>query len=213
MDKPSAPDSPAVDDPDLELPPIEFVAQGTFSIHNPDTTSSMSTAWQAAEYRLGEQRDLIQIDNMDAVRRHSLALLQQAQQHLCIYTPDLEAWLYNHSCIQQACSQLLLAHPKNTLRILLRDTSRIVRDGHTLLTLSHRLSSRCSIRKVNLEHDYAEEAWLVVDDCALLVRKAEQLHKGVVYYNDPARVQQSQRMFNAMWNVSQSDVNLRSMPL
>ena len=91
MDKPRAPDNPAVDDHDLELPAIEFVAQGTFSIHNPDT-SSTSIAWHAAEYRLGEQRDLIQIENMDAVRSHSLALLQQAQQHLCIYTPDLEAW-------------------------------------------------------------------------------------------------------------------------
>ena len=210
MKKPSAPDSPAVDDADLQLPPIEFVAQGTFSIHNPDN-SGASTAWPAAAYQLGEQRDLIQAENIEAVRSHSLALLQQAQQHLCIYSPDLEPWLYNHSCIQQACSQLLLAHPKNTLRILLRDTSRIVRDGHTLLTLSHRLSSRCTIRKVNFEHDYAEDAWLIADDCGLLARKTQQLHKGVVYYYDPARVQQSQRVFNAMWDVSQSDVNLRSM--
>lgn len=212
MNKPSAPDSQSVDEQELELPAIEFVAQGTFSIHNPDTGSSPS-AWSAAEYRLGEQRDLIRIEGIDALRSHSLALLQQAQSRLCIYSSDLEAWLYNHSCIQQACSAFLLAHPKNTLRILLRDTTRIARDGHTLLTLSHRLSSRCSIRKVNTAHDYAEDAWLIADDCGLLARKAEQLHKGVVYYHDPARVQQSQRVFNAMWDVSQSDVNLRSMPI
>lgn len=212
MDKPSAPNSTTSDEQELELPAIEFVAQGTFSIHNPDT-SNTPEAWDAADFTLGEQRDLIKVDGMDAVRSHSLALLQQAQQHLCIYSPDLESWLYNHSCVQQACSKLLLAHPKNTLRILLRDTSRIVRDGHTLLSLSQRLSSRCIIRKVNVDHDYAQDAWLIADDCGLLVRKAEQLHKGVVYYNDPARAKQSQREFNAMWNVSQSDVNLRSMPI
>ncbi|MDY0248750.1 MAG: histone acetyltransferase HPA2 [Pseudomonas sp.] len=212
MHKPSTPDSKAVDDQDIELPAIEFVAQGRFSIHNPDTSNS-SNPWDAAQYTLGEQRDLIKIEGIDALRSHTLALLQQARRNLCIYSPDLEACLYNHSCIQQACSSFLLAHPKNTLRILLLDTAGIARDGHALLALSQRLSSRCSIRKVNLEHDYAEEAWLIVDDCGLLVRKTQQLHKGVVYYNDPARTQQSQRFFNAMWNVSESDVNLRSMPI
>ncbi len=212
MDNPNAPDSITVDEQELELPAIEFVAQGTFSIHNPDTNNTPS-AWESADYKLGEQRDLIKADGMDAIRSHSLALLQQAQQHLCIYSPDLESWLYNHSCIQQACSKLLIGHPKNTLRILLRDTTRIARDGHALLSLSQRLSSRCSIHKVNPEYDYAEDAWLIADDCGLLVRKAEQLHKGAVYYNDPARTQQSQRFFNAMWDVSLNDVNLRSMPI
>jgi len=47
----------------------------------------------------------------------------------------------------------------------------------------------------------------------LLIRKAQQLTQGVVYYHDPARIRQNQRLFNAMWDVSHSDVNLRSMPL
>ena len=213
MDKPNATDGKTTDNQALDLPDIEFVAQGTFRIHNPDTSSAPIT-WAAAAFKLGgEQRALITADDMHAIRSHTLSLLQQAQGSLCIYSPDLEPWLYNHSCIQKACSAFLLAHPKNTLRILLRDTSRIARDGHALLALSHRLSSRCSIRKVNTEYDYAEDAWLIADDCGLLARKAQQLHKAVVYYHDPARVQQSQRAFNAMWDVSQTDVNLRSMPI
>lgn len=212
MDKSSAPDSTPLDEQEVELPAIEFVAQGTFTIHNPDT-SSRSSHWEPATQLLGQDSELIQAEDMDAVRRHTLALLQQAQNSLCIYSPDLEPWLYNHACIQHACSALLIAHPKKSLRILLRDTSRITREGHVLLALSHRLSSRCTIRVVNTEYDYSEDAWLIADNCGLLQRKAQQLHKGVVYYQDPARVQQSQTLFNAMWDVSQSDVNLRSMPL
>lgn len=212
MHKPSAPDNKATDNKDLELPAIEFVAPGSFSIHNPDT-SSTPESWLAADYQLGDGRELIKVDGIDAVRGHTLALLQQAQYSLCIYSPDLEPWLYNHSCIAKACSTLLLAHPKKTLRILLRDTTRIAREGHVLLGLSQRLSSRCSIRKVNTEYDYTDDAWLIADNCGLLVRKAQQLSHAVVYYNDPARVQQNQRLFNAMWDVSNSDINLRSMPL
>lgn len=212
MNKPDAPDHATHDDSEHELPAIEFVAQGSFSIHNPDTSSS-SSSWTAADYQLGKQRDLIKVEGSEAVRSHSLALLQQAQHSACIYSPDLETWLYNHSSIQQACSVLLRAHPKNTLRILLRDTTQVARDGHALLALSQRLSSRCSIRKVNFEHAYSEDAWLIADSCGLLARKAQQLQQGVIYYNSPARVQQSLRDFNAMWNVSQTDINLRSMPL
>lgn len=212
MDKPSASDNKPIDGQDLELPAIEFIAQGSFSIHNPDT-SSIPTPWIAADYQLGDCRELLKANGVDAVRSHTLALLQQAKHSLCIYSPDLESWLYNHSCIANACSALLLAHPKKTLRILLRDTTRIAREGHILLALSQRLSSRCSIRKVNTEYDYADDAWLIADNCGLLVRKAQQLSHAVVHYNDPSRVLQSQRLFNAMWNVSQSDVNLRSMPL
>lgn len=212
MHKPSAPDDKPVDDLDLELPAIEFVAQGSFSIHNPDT-SSAPESWLAADHQLGGCRELLRAEGVDAVRSHTLALLQQAQHRLCIYSHDLEPWLYNHSCIAKACSILLLAHPKKTLRILLRDTTRITREGHVLLALSQRLISRCSIRKVNTEYDYADDAWLIADNCGLLVRKAQQLSHAVVYYNDPARVQQNQRLFNAMWDVSYSDVNLRSMPL
>lgn len=212
MDKPSASDNKPVDDQDHELPAIEFIAQGSFSIHNPDI-SSTAAPWVAADYQLGDCRELLTADGVDAVRSHTLALLQQAQHGLCIYSPDLEPWLYNHSCIAKACSALLLAHPKKSLRILLHDTTRITREGHVLLALSQRLSSRCSIRKVNSEYDYADGAWLIADNCGLLVRKTQQLSHAVVHYNDPARVLQSQRLFNTMWDVSQSDVNLRSMPL
>lgn len=212
MHKPSAPDNKSLDDQDLELPAIEFVAQGSFSIHNPDT-SSVPEPWLAADHQLGDCRELLRIEGVDPVRSHTLALLQQAQHSLCIYSPDLEPWLYSHSSIASACSALLLAHPKKNLRILLRDTTRIAREGHVLLALSQRLSSRCSIRKVNTEYDYADDAWLIADNCGLLVRKAQQLTRAVVHYNDPARVRQSQRVFDAMWDVSHSDVNLRSMRL
>lgn len=212
MDKPRPATHTSSAEQTPDLPAIEFVAQGSFRIHNPDTSHPPSS-WEPAPQQLGVDRELIKIDSSEAVRSHTLALMLQAQNSLCIYSADLEAELYNHACIVQACTELLLQHPKKTLRILLRDTSRITRDGHRLLTLSHRLSSRCQIRKVNLEHEYSDDAWLIADDCGLLIRKAQQLTQGVVYYHDPARVRQNQRLFNAMWDVSHSDVNLRSMPL
>lgn len=109
MDKPSTPKQKPT--AEQELPAIEFVAQGSFSIHNPEIEKP-SQVWRAAEFQLGEHRQLIHIDGVDAVRSHTLAMLEQAQHSVCIYSYDLEAWLYSHSCIQQTCKKLLIAHPK-----------------------------------------------------------------------------------------------------
>jgi len=212
MKPPHKPDNKTANKEEQTLPPIEFVAQGSYSIHNPDN-SQQGEAWQAAEFRLGAHHQLISADGAEAVRSHTLALLQQAQRSLCIYSYDLESWLYNHTCIQQACSTFLLASPKNTLRILVQDTTTITREGHTLLALCRRLSSRCSIRKVNLDYDHSDQHWLIVDDCGLLIRTTQHPYQGMVHYYNPARVLQNQRLFNAMWDVSRSDINLRSMPL
>lgn len=210
MVKPSTPDNRSLEE--QELPAIEFVAQGSFSIFNPET-ATLSSTWQAADFQLGEHRELIHAEGVDAVRSHTLALLEQAQHSLCIYSYDLAAWLYNHSCIQQACSRLLTAHPKHSLRILLQDTSRITREGHALLVLCQRLSSRCSIRKVNFDYDHADANWLIADDCGVLIRTQQQPRHAMIHYHNPARVLQNQRLFDAMWEVSFSDINLRSMPL
>lgn len=212
MHKPSAPDPRLDDQPACELPAIEFVAQGSFSIYNPDN-SRPATAWQPAAQQPRQNTQPLRISGIASLRSHTLALIQQAQHNLCIYSSDLEPWLYNHSCIQHACTQLLLSNPRNSLRILLHDSSRISREGHRLLALSQRLSSRCHIRTVNLDHAYAQDFWLSADDCGLLVRQAQQLQTGMVYYHDPARALQNLRLFNAMWDVSRADINLRSMPL
>lgn len=210
MDKPSTPKQKPT--AEQELPAIEFVAQGSFSIHNPEIEKP-SQVWRAAEFQLGEHRQLIHIDGVDAVRSHTLAMLEQAQHSVCIYSYDLEAWLYSHSCIQQTCKKLLIAHPKNTLRILVQDTSSITRQGHALLALCQRLSSRCSIRKVNLDYDYTDDNWLIADQCGLVLRSLKQPRQAMVHYHNPARVLQNQRLFDAMWDVSLTDINLRSMPL
>lgn len=51
MDKPGAPDQKQT--AERELPAIEFVAQGSFTIHNPET-GKPGLAWRAAEFQLSE---------------------------------------------------------------------------------------------------------------------------------------------------------------
>lgn len=208
-------DTPDSDDqPDAELAPIEFESPGRFSVHNPPSGSpTRPDSWQPAPFTLGETVELQRFGNAEQARALLLPLLQQARRNLCLFTPDLEPWLYNHSLIQDACRAFLLGHPHNRLRILLRDSSRAIRDGHRLLALSRRLSSNLQIRKLHPEQPVEEVAFLLADDRGLLIRPELDQYTGYALYNDPGRSRLRQAQFDQAWDYSILDPDLRSFLL
>ena len=196
-----------------ELPAIDFHSPGRFAVHNPQADLPEPLAWQAAAFELGQNTELQRFSEPNEVRRHALAMLQQATRSLCIYSTDLEPWLYHHSSVQQACTRFLLSSPRVRLRILLRDPTRAVKDGHRLLTLSRRLSSNLHIRKLNPDYPSDELAYLIADDRGLLLRPELDQQAGYALYADPARVRQRQAQFDQAWDTSITDPDLRSFLL
>ncbi|WP_263141971.1 histone acetyltransferase HPA2 [Pseudomonas sp. RIT-PI-AD] len=207
---PNAPEDPTEAS---DLPAIDFDSPGRFSIHNPEPSLPSPQQWEAAPFVLGQQADLQRFGRPEEARAHGLALLQQAQRSLCLYTPDLEPWLYHHSSVQEACTRFLIAHPRNRLRILLRDATRAVKEGNRLLNLARRLSSNCHIRKLNPDYPNDEAAYLLADDRGLLLRPEPDAYAGYALYNDPGRVRLRQTAFDQAWDNSITDPDLRSFLL
>ncbi|WP_407681476.1 DUF7931 domain-containing protein [Pseudomonas mangrovi] len=195
------------------LPEIEFESPGRFAIHNPPSEVVSADEPIAAPFRLGEPTPLQRFSLATDASAHALALLQQARRSLCIYSDDLDPWLYNNRATLDACSKFLLASPKNRLRILIRDPSRLIRDGHRLLSLSRKLSSSCWIRKMNPDYPAEEMAFLLADGRGLLMRPDPGETAGYVLYEDLGRGRQCQGQFDQAWETSVSDPNLRSMLL
>lgn len=196
-----------------ELAAIEFESPGRFAVHNPEQTTADIPQWEPAPFILGQHERLERFSQPQEARAHVLALLQQAQRSICLYSDDLEPWLYNHISIQQACTRFLLASPRARLRILVRDPGRAVKEGHRLLSLSRRLSSNLHIRKLNPDYPGEQLNYLIADDQGLLLRPEPDLPAGQVLYNDPARVRQHQARFDQVWDTSITDPDLRSFLL
>ncbi|SEJ28729.1 hypothetical protein SAMN05216201_106229 [Pseudomonas linyingensis] len=197
-----------------ELPALDFHSPGRFAIHNPCTEGGEPTIRpEPAPFILGQHEPMEAASSPELLRSHALALLNQAGRSLCLYTPDLEPWLYDHRAIGDACSRFLRAHPRNHLRILLRDSSLAVRNGHRLLRLARQLPSNCQIRKLHPDYPADDLAYLLADDCGLLLRAAPQLPAAQVHYQARARVRQLQHQFDQAWNTSLSDPDLRSFLL
>nr|WP_298140734.1 histone acetyltransferase HPA2 [uncultured Pseudomonas sp.] len=197
----------------IELAVIEFQSPGRFAVNNPDTPNNDATHVEAAPFDLGSHVQLERFEHPDEARAHALALLQQAQRSLCIYSHDLEPWLYHRGSVQQACTRFLLASPRNQLRILVRDTSRMVKEGHRLLSLSRRLPSSLQIRKFNPDYPNEELAFLLADDCGLLLLPQPGQLSGYALYQDAARVRTRRTQFDQAWDTSITDADLRSFLL
>ena len=207
---------PGNTDPDgesLDLPAIEFQSPGRFQVHNPEPQLPQPEAWEPAPFVLGRHGPLERFDTASEARAHALALLQQARRSLCLYSPDLEPWLYHHSSVLEACTRFLLAHPQNRLRILLRDVGTAVKDGHRLLSLSRRLPSHCQIRKLHPEYPNEAVAFLLADATGFLLRPEPEQFAGYTLYHDPGRARLRQVQFDQAWDSSLSDPDLRSFLL
>ncbi|MBE7377040.1 DUF7931 domain-containing protein [Pseudomonas lopnurensis] len=196
-----------------EHPAIDFRSPGRFVVHNPQSDLPQPLPWEPAPLRLGEATELQRFSEPSAIRQHALAMLQQAKRSLCIYTPDLEPWLYHHSSIQQACTRLLLAHPRNQLRILVGDPARATKEGHRLLQLARRLTSNLHVRRLNPAYPEEGGAYIIVDDCGLLSRPQADQYIGYALYRDFAGVRLHQARFDKAWDHGLSDANLRSFLL
>lgn len=195
------------------LPAIEFQSPGRFAVHNPQPIIADGERAEPAPFVLGEHLPLERFSQPAEARAHALALLQQARRSLCIYSADLEPWLYHHAGIQDACTGFLLASPKNRLRILLGDVSRSVKAGHRLLALSRRLPSNLQIRKLHPDYPGEDIAFLLADDRGLLLRPEPGQFAGYALYQDPARVRLRQVQFDQAWEASITDPDLRSLLL
>ena len=203
-----------IDENEPELPAIDFQSPGRFSVHNPDTFPPLITATrEPAPFLLGQHAPVERFSHPEQAQAHALALLQQARYSLSLYSPDLEAWLYSHSNVQDACTRFLLASPRNRLRILLRDVGKPVKQGHRLLNLARRITSNLHIRRINPDQPGDESAYLLADDRGLLLREVPEQYAGYALYNDPGRVRQRQAQFDQAWDASLSDPDLRSFLL
>ncbi|MGE8498154.1 MAG: histone acetyltransferase HPA2 [Pseudomonas sp.] len=211
-DEDTSPDT--VENPELqELPAIEFQSPGRFTVHNPAPMTPDIEQVEPAPFVLGAHSALERFEHSEHARAHALALLQQARHTLCIYSNDLEPWLYHHSSVQEACTAFLLASPRNRLRILVKDVSRAIREGHRLVTLSRRLSSNLHIRKLHPDYPAEDVTYLISDDRGLLMRPEPALPAGYALYQDPGRTRQRQSHFDQAWETSITDPDLRSFLL
>lgn len=160
-----------------------------------------------------DQPGVITLNSVDALREQVQWLGLQAQRQLTIFTPDLEPALYNNDVFISATLDLVKRSKHTQVRILTQDTRLAQECGHGLLNILRYGSPQFQVRKLSVDVDHRDLAYLISDDKHLLRRQSSKVYQGLCYTHDRARVRDQLEDFELLWNASIIDPNLRSFTL
>ncbi len=163
--------------------------------------------------RLGESPQLLTMSSSADNRDVALSLVTQAQKTLCILTRDLEHTVYNTPEFAEAVARLAARSRNSMIRILVHDSTGVVRRTHRLVDLGQRLSSSIHIRQPHEEHRGITQAFLVADDTGYMRRVIANRYEGSACFHAPAEVRELMQLFERMWEKSAPDPELRRLDL
>jgi hypothetical protein len=160
------------------------------------------------QYKLGETSTLLRAATREDCRQIALALAGQAQHSLAIFSHNMEPDLYNTPSFYEAARDVLAADTRSMIRILVSDISQVLLNGHRLLDLSRRQSSRVQIRKLaNPIH----HAFMVADKVAVLDRRRAERFEATANFNDPGWANNLLHFFNQTWARCSPSSELRTL--
>ncbi|MCA1798940.1 MAG: hypothetical protein LC632_05625 [Xanthomonadaceae bacterium] len=136
-----------------------------------------------------------------------------ARRALRLLSYDLEPQIYGEQDFIDVVRSVATSGRFASVRVLVQDSARAVRDGHRLVELARRLPTFIELRKPHSDHRSLIEAYLVADERALLYRKQADRYEGFVDVDDPLQARRLVREFDQVWGRATPDPELRRLGL
>ncbi len=162
-------------------------------------------------YRLGQDKQLILLRRESDFQNIILEMAKQARQSLRIYSPFLSHDLFDNQALMDVCSRLARRNRYTRIEILVFEPHRIIKNGHSLLTIARKLPSSIGIKVVDPEMRQQNHEYLLVDGAGLVYRQDCDSFEGLACFNDITECNRLGRQFTASWESGLLDPNLRQL--
>lgn len=148
--------------------------------------------------------------SLEELRSAVTAVAGSAQRLMSIYTPDLEPELYDQTPFLDIVKRFVLARSFAKVRVLLGDSTRLLRDGNRFVAMGRRLTSYIDIRVVQGLSKQRAPAYLIADDRAIVYRTRTDQWNGIADFNNPPMARLHLNEFDEVWNANAPDHQLRT---
>ncbi len=165
------------------------------------------------QQQLGKSGGKLRLTERDEVRLVCQHLCQQARRTLHLFTYDMDASLFDQVEFLAAVKQLAVGGRSSQIRILLQNNEKVQSDGHRLLEMARRLTSKIEIRTPHSDHIKQLENYLVVDESGYLFRPLHYSYHGEADFNDRYHARGLDAQFLSVWECSEQDSMLRRLYL
>lgn len=133
---------------------------------------------------------------------HALRVLKSAHMQLTLFTHDLDVRVYGSEVFCETLKAFILGHRRAQLRVLVHTPALAMRQGHRLVELGRRLSSRIEFRALADERKTLIEEYLLADERSLLCKECYSDLEARYYAHEPLLARQQLRTFENLWQES-----------
>lgn len=160
---------------------------------------------------LGESSNKLHLHSVSECRLAALNLANQAKRSIYIFSYDLDSQIYNQSDFLDAAKNLAIRSEYSRINILLQNNEKVQRDGHRLIQLWRRLTSKIEVRRPPADYINHPENFLLADETGYLHRKLYTDYEAIVDFNSRLEANKLSIFFNEVWEQSEPDSELRSL--
>ncbi len=165
------------------------------------------------DLRLGEDASHYLLQTRDDNRVAALVLASQVTRKLDMFTPDMEAAIYDTDEFAQAVTRFALSSPHARMRILTLEIERATKYGHRLIEISRKLSTYIEIKHAHEDYRGALNCYLLADESGLLQRTVASRFEGSLSLHAPAETRRLREQFDGMWERSSYSPEFRRLHL
>jgi hypothetical protein len=160
---------------------------------------------------LGESSGKLPLHGINECKRATLNLASQAKRSINIFSYDLDSKLYNQTDFIEALRNLAIRSEHSHIKILLQNNEKVQREGHRLVELWRRLTSKIEIKKPPADYIGHLENFMLVDETGYLHRKFHTEYDATVDFNSRFETRRLCMFFEEVWEQSEPDSELRSL--
>ncbi|OOG24543.1 hypothetical protein B1C78_08545 [Thioalkalivibrio denitrificans] len=139
--------------------------------------------------------------------------IAEARRRIWILSPDLAPAVYDHAAMADAVSALARRSRHSDVRILIQDSRSLPPEGHRLVDLALRMSSRIQLRRRSPDDPSLVESLMLVDDRAYLHQPRAADPVALADANAPPRVRTFEDRFRTFWTHAVPDPELRRLKI
>ena len=165
------------------------------------------------QYKFKQNINDITLSSRDEVKVMNTAMTQYATRKIDIMSRYFDAAIYDNTDFIEAARNLSIASKFTRIRILIKDSEPMVKNGHRIIELIHQLTSSIEVRQIAEEYKSSNEAFSLYDEKALIYLHHADRYEGVANFDRPRLAAELTAYFNEVWERSIPDQNLRRLHL
>ena len=162
-------------------------------------------------FMLGVTAECIPIDSRQMNHDAIVKLLASAHDDVAVISRQLDPTIFNREDFIQNATEFVRRSKNARLRILVHDTSPLVKNNHRVLHLSQRVSSKIEIRTICDDYSQFNQAFLVADSKGYIHNLKADLYDAEVNFNNTEKSKELMEKFTSIWELCIQDTGIRRL--